>query len=94
VSIQKAKEILQKRTLLISEAIESDKYFGERRIQRYDKIKKSSSKNEAVTVMENNKGGTLRVILTILHFTIGMLLISDYCCKQYVNMVLEKLITI
>jgi len=60
VSIQKAKEILQKRTLLISEAIESDKYFGERRIQRYDKIKK----------------------------------ISDYCCKQYVNMVLEKLITI
>lgn len=77
-------------TGLISEIIGSDRYFGEKRIQRYDKIKKSSSKNEAVTVMENNKGGTIRVILTILHFTIGMLLISDFCCEQYANMVLEK----
>lgn len=77
-------------TGLISEILGSDNYFGEKRIRRYDKIKKSSSKDEAVKVMENNKGGGIRIILTVLLLTIGTFLISDFCCSKYAEFVIEK----
>lgn len=59
----------------------AERYFGEERIRKYDKIKEKSSKDTAVAAMENKKGGGIRIVLLVVALTIGTIGVSDYCCK-------------
>lgn len=66
---------------VVSLIIGADTYFGEIRIKKYDKLVKSSSRENAIKTMESRKGGKIRAVLTILLLTVGTIAIADTCCK-------------
>lgn len=66
---------------IITWILGAEKYFGEARIRRYDKIKKASSKDAAVVAMENKKGGGIRITLIALMLTVGTITVSNAFCK-------------
>ena len=68
----------------------TERYFGEARIRRYDKIKNTSSKDAAVVAMENKKGGGIRLGLIAIMLTVGAFGISNTCCKALAEALVDE----